>query len=675
MTKFGSLYPDLSTTTENLPPSYGPAQMKRHFSAEHPESLSKLLLARTRRVLLVGPPGIGKSTLVKALAGSLHKAGRPVHCLAADPGMPAFGIPGAVNLGLWKQDAWEVVGRAAVCSLDAARFRLPLIEAAGDLASQVEGGTLLLDTPGVVRGVAGAELLISLAHRADVDLVMVLMREGQPLHLSQELQSLAAEVVAVEASASASRPGKGIRDRQRTRHWDDYLSHASEVEIDLSEVAILGTPPRQATEAWVGKQVAFLDGSLTVGMGEVVDMGEERLRILLPPDNRRTGVILVRDAVRDESGLLVTGKRFAESVVRYLPPSDLVPDDKLPQNTGPRPMVQTPSATAVLMNGVFGDPQLHLRLAHQRRSLLFDLGDGARLPARIAHQVSDVFISHTHMDHICGFLWLLRSRIGESERCRLYGPPGLATQIEHLINGIHWDRIADRGPRFEIAELHGEQLIRYNLQAGSAGIRPDGETVIENGIVLDEPGFRVRAVTLEHGIPVIAYAFEPVPQINVLEERLSERGLQPGPWLTRLKQLLIEQRLDESLSLPDGTSETIGALAAALTLTTPGSKIVYATDLADTPHNRDRLTQLAGQAHTLFCESPFMQKDAAQARRTGHLTTTACAEIANSAAVRHLIPFHFSRRYEGTSWQVYNEIAADCPHVVIPATSDSASRE
>ncbi|MFI0460405.1 MAG: Clp1/GlmU family protein, partial [Candidatus Thiodiazotropha endolucinida] len=81
-------------------PPYGPAQMKRHFSAAHPESLAELLLARARRVVLVGPPGIGKSTLANALAESLHKAGRPVHCLAADPGMPAFGIPGAVNLGL-----------------------------------------------------------------------------------------------------------------------------------------------------------------------------------------------------------------------------------------------------------------------------------------------------------------------------------------------------------------------------------------------------------------------------------------------------------------------------------------------------------------------------------------------------------------------------------------------
>jgi ribonuclease BN (tRNA processing enzyme) len=429
----------------------------------------------------------------------------------------------------------------------------------------------------------------------------------------------------------------------------------------------LGTPPRQAPEAWLGKQVAFLQGKASVGMGEVVDMTGETLKLLLPPQERVTSVLLVRDAVRDETGLLVTGKRFAESVVRYLPPSDLVPDNRLAQEEGYRPMVQTGAASTVLMNGVFGDPLLHLRLAHQRRSLLFDLGEGSRLPARVAHQVSDVFITHTHMDHICGFLWLLRSRIGEAESCRLYGPPGLATQIEHLINGIHWDRVGERGPRFEVAELHGKRLLRTWLQAGAVKRQPLGEMQVRDGIVLEETAFRVRAVTLDHGIPVLAYAFEPVLQINVRKERLKQHGLEPGPWLTELKRLIVEQKLDHLLDLPNGNTETVRRLAADLTLIRPGSKIVYATDLADTPDNREHLIALAEEAHTLFCESPFMQKDAAHAQRTGHLTTTACAEIARAARVRHLIPFHFSRRYEETPFRVYDEIAACCPQVVMPS--------
>ena len=640
--------------------------VNRYFSADCPQELAGRLLGRQRRLLLLGPPGIGKSTLAATLAMALAEADRQVWCLAADPGMTPFGVPGAVNLGVWREGSWRATGRAALCSLDAARFRLPLIEAVGRLARSIGDATLLLDAPGVVRGVAGAELLTSLVKAAAVDMVAVLTREGEELPLSQELSALTVEIVRVHASRHARRPGKGSRDRERTRLWDSHLAHGVRREVAFAGLRTLGTPPRRTAKAWLGKQVAFLAGDTTVGMGEIVAMSEENLQVVLPPADSLSPVLLVRDAFRDESGRLVTGKRFAENVVRYLPPSDLAPDNRLGQETGPRPMVQTGNASALLMNGVFGDPQLHLRLAHQRRSLLFDLGDGERLPARVAHQVSDICISHAHMDHISGFLWLLRSRIGEAGVCRVYGPPGLADHIEHLLNGIHWDRIGTRGPRFEIGELHGERLLRFALQAGGQGRHVLDERVVAEGIVLEDPAFRIRAATLDHGIPVLAYAFEPTLQINVRKERLLRRGLAPGPWLTELKQRILEQRPDHPIALPDGTLETAGLLAETLTLVTPGSKLVYATDLADTSDNRARLCALAKHAHTLFCESPFLQGETEQAERTGHLTTGACAEIANAARIDHLVPFHFSRRHEETPWKIYDEIGALCPQLVRP---------
>jgi ribonuclease BN (tRNA processing enzyme)/polynucleotide 5'-kinase involved in rRNA processing len=643
--------------------------MTHHIHADHHKALIELLLTGKRCLLLLGPPGIGKTTLAATLAQRLSKVGKTVRCLSADPGLPAFGLPGAINLGVWQQGVWRTEAYQALCSLDAARFRLPLIEAVGRLANSVKHGILLIDSPGVVRGVAGSELLTSIVAAAGVDQIAVLQREGQQLPLQQELLAVAAETLKVAASPLARRPGKNTRNRERTRLWDSHLEHATVREIDLRTVKRLGTPPRLAPEAWRGKQIAFLEGEACVAMGEVVAMTGETLQLKLPPEDKPTSLLLVRDAARDSSGQLVTSKRFAESVVRYLPPSDLVPDFPTVQEGGYRPMVQTGSASALLMNGVFGDPQLHLRLAHQRRSLLFDLGDGARLPGRVAHQVSDVFISHAHMDHICGFLWLLRARIGEQQCCRLYGPPGLATQIEHLINGIHWDRIGDRGPSFEVSELHGERLIRIRLQAGKPGRQPLDEIRVKDGIVLEEAQFSIRAITLDHGIPVLAYAFEPVLQVNVRKERLCQRGLEPGPWLTELKQCIAAQRLDHRIELPNGSVDRVRELAISLTLISPSSKIVYATDLADTQKNREGLNVLAKQAHTLFCESPFMQKDAVQAQRTGHLTTTACAEIASRAQVRHLIPFHFSRRYEDAPLQVYDEIAMGCPQLVRPSGS------
>ncbi|MDJ0805605.1 MAG: Clp1/GlmU family protein [Gammaproteobacteria bacterium] len=624
------------------------------------------LLGRDRRLLLFGKPGVGKTTLAAGLAAELSAMGRSVWCLGADPGSPTFGVPGAVCLGLWKGKAWSVQGIEALCSLDAARFRLPLVDSVGILADRVNEGSLILDAPGVVRGVAGAELLTSLIRAAGIDLLLVLQQPDQPLPLQQELRCLEIEVADIKPVAAANRPGKMARARQRTGLWDRYLDEAQECELKLPRLHRIGTPPRNAPAAWLGKQVAFMQQDRTSVMGEVVEVRGEMLKVRVPQLNQPTDVVLVRDACRDSAGLLSTSKPFAEKQVRYIPPADLLPDAVYQQNAGVRPLVQLGTATAVLVNGVFGDPLLHLRLRHQRRSLLFDLGEGARLPARIAHQVSDVFITHAHVDHISGFLWLLRSRIGESSVCRLFGPPGLAGHIMGLINGIHWDRIGRRGPRFEVAELHDACLQRYALQAGQPGCELVKEEVVDAGVVLADRDFQVRAVTLDHRTPVLAFTYEPAQQLNIRKERLREWRLDPGPWLNQLKERC---RAGEELSriqLPGGGEKSVAELADELILVSQGSKLVYATDFADTPENRTGLQALAQGAHTLFCEATFLQQDELQARRTGHLTTLACGEIANQSRVAHLIPFHFSRRYEDDPWRVYQEIAAVCPQLVRP---------
>ena len=82
--------------------------------------------------------------------------------------------------------------------------------------------------------------------------------------------------------------------------------------------------------------------------------------------------------------------------------------------------------------------------------------------------------------------------------------------------------------------------------------------------------------------------------------------------------------------------------------------------------NRSRVIALAHGAHTLFCESTFLEADAAHAALTAHLTTRACAEIAEAAGVARLVPFHLSRRYEKDPAAVYGEIAAACKAVVMP---------
>jgi ribonuclease BN (tRNA processing enzyme)/energy-coupling factor transporter ATP-binding protein EcfA2 len=635
-----------------------------------PAALIDALLASDRRILLVGQPGVGKSTLVDALATAFARAGRTCRCLGADPGSPLFGVPGAVCLSRREPASWVLEGLEALCTLDAGRFRLPLVAALRRLVRAVDDGVLLVDGPGVVRGVAGAELLPAVVEAARIDAVLVLTRAGRPVPLQQELHALPVDVYALDAAPAASRPGKRARAAWRTGLWDDYLAQAEERVLDTGQLQLIGTPPPlDAPGTWTGRQVALLEGERTLALGEVVALEGERLRVRLPAVDGDARTLLVRDAVRLADGRLGSAVRFTADRFAYLPPPDIAPHAPVAAlTTGPRPVGRVGTLSVCLINGVFGDPLLHARLRHRRRSLLFDLGEGSRLPARVAHQVSDVFITHAHIDHIAGFLWLLRSRIGETTLCRLHGPPGLAANIDGLTRGILWDRIGDKGPRFEIIELHNERLLRYTVQGGRPGCELREERAVMDGVLRTEPGFQVRATTLEHVSPVLAYAFEPALTLNIRKDRLQARSLPPGPWLGELKRYLQAGDGEAHIELPDGSHEAVQALADELILVSPGKKLVYATDFADTPENRARVIALAHGAHTLFCESTFLEADAAQAARTAHLTTRACAEIAEAAGVARLVPFHFSRRYEKDPAAVYAEIAAACNVVVIPDT-------
>ncbi len=616
------------------------------------------LLRRHRRVLLTGAPGSGKSTLAGIVAARLAAEGLACRCLNADPGLPGFGPPGAACLGRWQatgptQGEWRLEALAALATLDSARFRLPLAEAVRRLAPPDDATPLLVDAPGVVRGVAGAELLPALAEAARASALVMLAPPGTMPPLAAECRALGLETLHLPPAPEARHPGRQARTRLRSEAWDTYLAGAIEHDLALPDLAVTGTPPpRDAPAAWCGRQAGLLDArGRTLALGEVLALAGDRLRLRAPPCHGAPAALLIRDARRRPDGQLGTAPPHRPSGGA----ASRAPERLAPRN-GPRPSVRLGTATATLLNGPFGDPLLQLQLHHQRRSLLFDLGDAGRLPARLAHRVSDVFISHAHFDHIGGFLWLLRSRIGDYPPCRLHGPPGLAGHLAGLVRGVLWDRVGDKAPRFEIRELHGETLRRFRLVAGEDGPEPLPDHPAPDGVLLAEPGFRVRAARLDHGTPVLAFAFEPTAQLKVRKERLTAHGWPPGPWLGELKHRALAGETDTEIALPNGDRRPVARLAEVLLLAEPGQRLVYATDLADSAANRRRLVGLARGARVLCCEAPFLVGEAEQANRTGHLTARACGEIAAAAGVERLIPFHFSRRHHRDAEPLYAEI-------------------
>jgi len=322
----------------------------------------------------------------------------------------------------------------------------------------------------------------------------------------------------------------------------------------------------------------------------------------------------------------------------------------------------------MLVNGRFGDPAVFIETLFERRAVLFDLGDLAALPARRILRIDQVFVSHTHLDHFFGFDRLLRVLVGRQKTVALHGPAGFLDQVHHKLQGYQWnlvDRYAD-DLVFTAAELDSTGLVRRaRFRLKTAFARDDlGETRMNADVLHEEPRFRVRTAILEHRGPCLAFALEETAHVNVWKTRLDELGLPVGPWLRDLKQAVVENRPDET-PIPirerpgDPAAKTLplGDLRGLVTLT-PGQKIGYVTDAADTPANRAAIRQLVQGADMLLIEATFAAADAGLAVERAHLTTVAAGRIAREAAARRVEPFHFSPRYAERELEMLAEVRA-----------------
>jgi ribonuclease Z len=317
----------------------------------------------------------------------------------------------------------------------------------------------------------------------------------------------------------------------------------------------------------------------------------------------------------------------------------------------------TPLFHPHLVNDPFGDPALYVDFLFERRALLFDLGDLGALAARKLLRISHVFVSHTHMDHFAGFDRLLRLCLGRERELTLYGPPGFVDQVEHKLAAYTWNLVQNYPANFTIiaAELHTDLTLqrarfhcRQRFQRESLNPVPAAD-----GVLLEDEGFLVRAVLLDHDIPCLGFALEEKLHMNVWKNRLQELGLPTGPWLKELKHLVRRQAPDNSalrVHWRDHRGEherafTVGQLRGDVLRIVPGQKIAYVVDVVYHAENARRITRLADKADTLFIESVFLNEDVERATARFHLTAHQAGTLARRAGVKHMVLLHFSPRY------------------------------
>jgi ribonuclease Z len=322
---------------------------------------------------------------------------------------------------------------------------------------------------------------------------------------------------------------------------------------------------------------------------------------------------------------------------------------------------------ARLVNEPFGDPGLYIELLHRKDALLFDLGDIGALPNRSILKLRHIFVSHTHMDHFIGFDHLLRVVLGRDKDLDLYGPPGFIRNVENRIASYTWNLVENYTNRLVIRVTefqNGESATaRFSLRSA---FRPEMAAREKfTGRLVEGSHYSVKSVFLDHKIPSLAFSLQERQRVNIRKNALERMGLPVGPWLTHLKDAILNNEPDDTpvqVWWRDGGVRVmgkvlpLGLLKSKVVSIAAGCKIAYVADSVFSPENAEKIVGIASAADHLFIEACFLEEDSDRARDKYHLTARQAGELARQAGVKRVTPFHFSPKYQGRGELLVTEV-------------------
>lgn len=307
-----------------------------------------------------------------------------------------------------------------------------------------------------------------------------------------------------------------------------------------------------------------------------------------------------------------------------------------------------------LLNEPFEDPCLVVGIVRQKRILLFDIGDIHRLSQKELNKVSDVFVTHMHIDHFIGFDTLLRGILKKPLPLRIYGPEGLIECLQGKLKGYTWNLITAYPFKIEAFEIDHQRIRHFSFYAEKRLVPIERDSRVFHGTVLEEPFFRVSAMVLSHSIPVLAFRIDENIHINIDKDLLLKKGLEVGPWLSQFKEAIVKKDMHRKILAGNKiiTPEEIKEIA----IITEGQKISYVMDVSVHDKNIDRLIEFIRFSDYLYCEAYFLHDDMDLAIERNHLTARITGQVARMAGVKNLIPLHFSLRYKDNPELILNEV-------------------
>ncbi len=259
-------------------------------------------------------------------------------------------------------------------------------------------------------------------------------------------------------------------------------------------------------------------------------------------------------------------------------------------------------------------PRRHLTSVLLRREgdlYLFDCGEATQVSLKKLNlrwkNISTIFISHTHADHVTGLpgMLMLSSQVDRTEPLYIIGPPKIKEFVETSIKVL-------------------DMYINYEIIV---------KEITEPGIVMQGDNFKVEAFQLDHTKPCFGYKLTEDPRPGIFHpEKAKELGIPMGSMWSDLQH-------GQTIKLADGMSVTPDMVLGEKR---KGRKFSFVTDTLAIPS----IAEEVKDSDLFICEGMFEDELADSAHEKKHMTAVEAANLAKKAGgVKEMGLIHYSPRY------------------------------
>jgi ribonuclease Z len=279
------------------------------------------------------------------------------------------------------------------------------------------------------------------------------------------------------------------------------------------------------------------------------------------------------------------------------------------------------------------------------------------------------------MDHIMGIPTLVRHHHASPRPLDIFGPPGIAERVYHLLMGYDWNLYEPDWFTLRVHEIQQERIFHYSfIGAERFDRRFDGEEPRIGKEIWSCRYVAVEAELLDHKIPVLAYRIQELPHFAVDPQLMGQQGLVPGDWIRDLKSCVwkrrpgvqvVARRRDGEAMLEEKVVDP-QAFYNGITTEKFCASIGYLTDVGWTAENIEKIEPFLKDVTLLCSDCAFLAADVEKARSSYHLCTVDLNDLAIRLAPRFLLPMHLSKSYLLRTVDLYKELVPPPGTTILP---------